>query len=757
MMEHFGKLLTQGLKSIAALEKLDLTDLQNELGKEIGVSVWTLYKWRKGTSVPNDDRTIAILARVCVRRGRLDRQWLTDFLHKTIYSDKHALTEELFPNNPSISARQNLPRRQHHRLIGRDRELSEIRNFLSLHHRVGVVCISGSGGVGKTALALEVAHLCYENNQASEEWFEAIVWVTAKQTELLPAGRIHRHPTFTDLDSIYRAIAELMDIPAIFRTATQPEKNIIVMRLLAEKRILLMLDNLEDVDASELMIFLRDLPAPSKAVVTTRHRIDVAVPIYLHSLDETTARELVRMESGRHNLEISEEHVQILLHRTGGLPLAIVRTIARMAWRGSNVATELQHLDDPNNEIYDFCFGKTIALIQPGDAFRLFMSLAIFAADASRKALGFVSGFADDALTRDEGLSDLEVLSLCQKNQDCFGIEPLTRTQALQELHAHPNFEAEARERWVRWYLTFTARYGGRDGLEMHLRYDYLEDDWNNVLAVLNWCINQGRYADLLVLWNNVRDFTHIYGFWADRLNLLDWLVVEANNRLDYSTVVQAMYDRAFTLTLTGPTTRLEEADALLQRCWTLRQYAPLALQARVAALTASLYIKYEKYPEAHQWLDTGEDLLRISELEPIELARERTSLLYDRGENWLLMGEYGKAQETFQEMHEQGKISGWQRSIAYAQNWLAYTAIFQKNAEVSRQYVENGWPIASRIKEKRLTAYFKRTFAYYYREIANLSEALKWAEDALDTFERLGMPPDTREMQEFIDHLKAC
>ncbi|HEX2618849.1 MAG TPA: hypothetical protein VHL11_01845, partial [Phototrophicaceae bacterium] len=466
--------------------------------------------------------------------------------------------------------------------------------------------------------------------------------------------------------------------------------------------------------------------------------------------------ELVRMESEGHNLVMREDHVQTLLHRTGGLPLAIIRTIARMAWRGSSVETELQHLEDPDNEIYDFCFSKTIALIQPGDGFLLFMSLAIFAADVSREALGFVAGFGSDVLTRDEGLSDLEVLSLCHKNQDCFGIEPLTRTQALRELGAHPNFKAEACERWVKWYLNFTARYGGRDGLEMHLRYDYLEQDWNNVLAVLNWCINQGRYDDLLILWNNVRDFTHIYGFWADRLNLLDWLVVEANNRLDYPTVVQTMYDRAFTLTLTGPTTRLEEADALLQRCWTLRHYAPPALQARVAALTASLYIKYRKLIEAHQWLDTGEAILRASKLEPIELARERTSLLYDRGENWLLMGEYTKAQETFEDMLEQGKTSGWQRSIAYAENWLAYTALFQKNADVSKQYMEHGWTVASRIKEKRLTAYFKRTFAYYYYEIAQQKEAFRWAEDALDTFERLGMLPDTREMQEFIERLKV-
>src|SRR5688572_24324222 len=96
-MEYFGKLLTQGLKSIAALEKLDLTDLQNELGREIGVSVWTIYKWRKGTSIPNDDRTITLLARACIGRGRMDKQWLSDFLRNTIYSNKQALIDELFP------------------------------------------------------------------------------------------------------------------------------------------------------------------------------------------------------------------------------------------------------------------------------------------------------------------------------------------------------------------------------------------------------------------------------------------------------------------------------------------------------------------------------------------------------------------------------------------------------------------------------------------------------------------------------------
>jgi tetratricopeptide (TPR) repeat protein len=757
-MEHFGKLLTQGLKSIAALEKVELTDLQHELGKEIGISVWTLYKWRKGTSIPGDDRTIALLARACVQRGRMDRQWLTDYLRGTIYSDKQTLMDELHPNAAVPQVIHNLPRRQHNRLIGRDQELAEIENFLSLRHRVGVVCISGGGGVGKTALALEIAHSCYEYGAElpPEERFDAVIWVTAKNVELLPGGQVQRQPTFTDLDGIYRAMADLLDIPVIFRTATQAEKNIIVTRLLAEKRILLMLDNLEDVDDQELMIFLRDLPAPSKAIVTTRHRIDVAAPVYLHSLDEATAHELVAMECERHHLAIADDQIKTLLHRTGGLPLAIIRTIGRMAWRGSNVETEIRHLDDPNNEIYDFCFSKTVALIQPGDAYWLFLSLAIFAADTSREALAFVSGFGEDRLRADEGLSDLEVLSLCHKNADRFGLEPLTRTQAMAELRRHPDFEAAARERWVKWYLNFTTRQGGRDGLEMHLRYDSLEDNWNNILAVMHWCIDQGRYDDLITFWNNVRDFTHIYSFWADRLSLLDWMIVEVDNRRDYAAVVQLMYDRAFTLTLTGPSTRLEEADSLLQRCWTLRQYSPLALQARVTALMASLCIKQGKHEQAHQWLDTGEGLLRNSGLEPIELARERASLLFDRGENWLTMGDYAQAQKVFEEMLEQAEISGWQRSIVHAQNWLAYTALMQKNPDATKNYLWQGWPVASRIKERRLSTYFKRTFAYYYQQVGNTEEALKWAEDALDSFERLGMPPDIRGMQELIEQLRA-
>ena len=757
MSNEFGDLLTQGLKSIAALEKKDLTVLQQELGHDIGVSVWTIYKWRKGASIPTDDRTIRLLASACVHRGRMDHNWLVQFLKPVTYNVTPALIDELCPDaSARTSITHNLPRRQHRKLIGREKELEALKAFLSPRHRVGVVCISGGGGVGKTALALEIAHHYYEENPnlPPDERFDAIVWVTAKNLELLPTGPVRRQPTFTDLDGVYRAIAELLDIPAIFRTATQAEKNIITTRLLTEKRVLLMFDNLEDVDDQEFMVFLRDLPAPSKAIITTRHRIDVAVPVHLHALDHAQACELVLLECERSGLQMTETQVGQLLQRTGGLPLAIIRTIGRMAWRGSSIETELVQLSDPDNDTYDFCFGKTIALIRPGDAYDLFLTLAIFAARARREALGFTAGFEDNVARRDEALSDLEVLSLCTREKDRFDLEPMTRTHALAALRSAPDFERQARGRWVQWYLQFAQFYGGIDWQEWHTRYDVLEEEWGNLLAVAQWCMGERCYADVMQLWQHVRDFTHIYGYWSDRLNLLDWIITEAESRRAWEALVEALSDQGFTLTLTGSPARLTGAETLLQRAWSLRHHASAAKQARTAALIGSLYARQQKFTEAHHWLDISENLLLTANLDPMLRARELTSTLFDRGETWLMMGDYGSAERVFREMLTQAQVCGWQRGLLYGQNWLAYTIILQGDLTLAEQLLFHGWPAALRNKEKRLIALYRRSFVYLYQKRNDPAEAYTWAAEALDNFERLGMSAEIGELQRVLEDL---
>jgi len=589
-VREFGDLLTQGLRSIAARENKALLALEDELGYEIGVTRHAIEKWRQG-NVPPDSKTVGLLAHACIRRGGMDRQWLLRFLTQARFPDKEALAAELFPEEGEIAlpaVRHNLPRRPYERFIGREKELAELRRFLAPRHRVGVVSISGVAGVGKTALALEVAHRFHEEfaSLPSDERFEAIVWVTAKRIELLPTGPVARRPTFTDLDGLYRALAEVLDRPAITRATNREEQGIIVARILTEHRVLLVLDNLEDVDDSALMVFLRDLPAPGKAIVTTRHRIDVAVPLHLRALNEAEAQKLIHSECQRHHLTLTEEQSEKLLRRTGGLPLAIVRTIGRTAWRGSSVEAELRQLGDPTSDIYDFCFEKSIALIRGKDAHRLFMALSLFATDADREALGHVAGFEKDILSRDEGLSDLEVLSLVNKDKGRFSLEPLTKIRAQFDLNTNPGFEHNARGRWITWYQALAVQAGDP------VNYSTLQLEADNLLGVTMWLIEQNQIADAAWFFRQTRHFFFGEGHWQSLLDLSEKVASWAEIEGDPETLAAA-----------------------------LRTFVRVARERRT-------------FKQGEDWLDRvqiaairlGDDLLQAE----IELARGR--LLYSKG-----------------------------------------------------------------------------------------------------------------------------
>ena len=68
-----------------------------------------------------------------------------------------------------------------------------------------------------------------------------------------------------------------------------------------------------------------------------------------------------------------------------------------------------------------------------------------------------------------------------------YSMLPLTREYALAELKAHPDFEREARDRWIGWYLSFSQRYAGQDAKEWQ-QFDGL-GEWHNLQAVIEWCI----------------------------------------------------------------------------------------------------------------------------------------------------------------------------------------------------------------------------------------------------------------------------
>ncbi|KAB8318617.1 ATP-binding protein [Tolypothrix campylonemoides VB511288] len=356
----------------------------------------------------------------------------------------------------SSKVRHNLPQPDYGQFIGREAELAKVTRQMRPypHCQHSLVTIDGIGGIGKSALALEVAHRFLHgfDSLVPEERFAAIIWTSAKRNTLKPdKGIVERRQVLRTLEDICQIIALTLGIEDQLRSQTE-NKLEFVCRALTQQTTLLIVDNLETVDDEAMIEFLQELPAPTKAIVTTRHRIDVAYPVRLQGMPWEDAKVLIEQECQKKEVTLNDEHKHKLFDRTGGVPLAIVWSVAQMGF-GYPVDTVLARLGSPKSDIARFCFEETVAQIRGNDAYKLLLALALCISDASREELGFVAGFGEDEMSRDDGLVQLEKLSLVNKQGDKFSMLPLTKEYAKLELEA-ADFTTEAVHRLIDYYVS---------------------------------------------------------------------------------------------------------------------------------------------------------------------------------------------------------------------------------------------------------------------------------------------------------------
>ncbi|MCB0050735.1 MAG: hypothetical protein KDE24_14470, partial [Caldilinea sp.] len=76
----FAALLTAAIQQIKRREGKPVRVIQDELGYALGKAGGSMVEfWRKG-NLPARHADVELLARLLVRRGRLDRAWLEAFL-----------------------------------------------------------------------------------------------------------------------------------------------------------------------------------------------------------------------------------------------------------------------------------------------------------------------------------------------------------------------------------------------------------------------------------------------------------------------------------------------------------------------------------------------------------------------------------------------------------------------------------------------------------------------------------------------------
>ncbi len=420
----------------------------------------------------------------------------------------------------------NLPQPDYATFIGRESELEEIHNLLSPQHRSWVITIDGIGGIGKSTLALEIAD-SYRHNYLqfpSERRFDAIIWTTAKQTILTGEGIITRSQSLRTLSDISTTIAVTLQREDIIRAPIDKQDNLI-RQALTQQRTLLIIDNLETVDDEQVLTFIREVPAPTKIIVTTRHRIDVAYPIRLMAMPENDSLQLIADTARLKGVQLSTDESHRLYQRTGGVPLAIVWSVAQMGF-GYDVESVLTRLGQPTSDIAKFCFNVAVESVKGKPAYRLLLGLSLFVTDASREALGQVAGLSE--LDRDDGLVTLEKLSLINKFEGRFNLLPLTKGFMNAYFEGKPDIKESMKLAFIRYFQDFCRKFGGKQW-RLYLN---LDADVKNIQLALEWAYQLKMWKEIGDFVNNLVEFLDRRGLWNELVEYSE-IAIEAGKQIN--------------------------------------------------------------------------------------------------------------------------------------------------------------------------------------------------------------------------------
>jgi LuxR family glucitol operon transcriptional activator len=536
----------------------------------------------------------------------------------------------------------NLPQRSYTRFVGRQAELKRLTQLLLPHPRSRhfVVTLDGIGGVGKSALALELAYRYRDSyaTLAADERFEAIVWVSAKRTLLTAGGIQQRAQSFNTLADLYREIATVLEQPAILQADLEGRRGL-VDRALTAQRALLIVDNLETVDDEELLSFLREIPDPTKVIVTTRHRIDIAYTIRLNGMPAPDAQALMLVEAARKNVELPDPITGDLYRRTGGLPLAIVWSIGLISL-GHSIESVLRRLGSGHSDIARFCFAESVARIRERDAYRLLMALALFESHVSRAMLGEVAGLGADVIGRDDGLAELLQLSLIEQKGERFFLLPLTQSYALDELATQPELEQGLREAWIACLVELARPYGNLRWRWHNLRY--LQEEGVHLVTLAAWCQQHTRLDILLQILPALSSYYDLAGQWSDRLRI-------GQIGLEYADLVNDQQSRLFIRTrilswILSQQGDHKEADRYLSDAFNIAQQTDDVLwQCEILILTSQTL---RRQKELEQALKVCQQALQLV-AEP-QYSYERASIEYELGKIARDQGDWNTAQAHF-------------------------------------------------------------------------------------------------------------
>lgn len=658
-----------------------------------------------------------------------------------------------------LSAPNNLPRQSS--CFGREKEIEKALRALGPKDRSWGVLVDGIGGIGKTTVAIETAY-----RARARSLFESFVFVSAKQRILDPDGVHDIDAKAKTLEEFLNETAHILRQPGIAKLEGLKKRSGLLEEL-RRRPTLLIYDNLETLpkpEQLELSEFLRELPAGSKAIVTSRKRGgDGSVWIRLERLEFEAARAIIEEEMARDPQlnkklrKVSKARWEELYDATAGSPLALVYVLGLMRVRTTLTFEGALMLlrGNRNPDLHNFIFQEARHDLSRNDE-AILSTLSFFVGPATTEACAEISNLSINTVetTLDRLCRSALVDALISEER--YALHPLTRSFIRTEFLSDEKIYGRDGVAFARYWLRFAQQFGGSNK-DSYKTYPLLETEWSNLQSAteLLWQIftHEKRFVkdDVLGLYaefeGSLGQFLSFSGRWDERLTI-NLRIYDAMKLLNkWSSAGAAAYHVAWIYTARG---KLEEASHWANRSLEAGvQGGTRVDRATGMRMVAVVTERRGDHARAENLLREALTILRNSRSDDVAKVLAELGTIQKRRR------DYAAAERSFAEALSLAKRADAKEQEASYACSLALVMLSRRHLGEARKLIEASLPLAREVGRRDLIAASQFALAKL-NEVEGLPQlALPLAVDAVSIFERLGDARCT-DAKKYVEHLNT-
>ncbi len=445
--------------------------------------------WQKGTRIPRDRNLLLIILRIFVERGGIAtlkeaNSFLASAHQGYITESELASFDQLLHEGAPFQ----VPREIQH-FSGREQYITDITKKI----RTGKhAFIYGSAGMGKTSLAIKIAH------KLREDFPDGVLWYrldTTKPEDILA--------------SIAYAYGQ-----DISRVTNSYNRASLVRSLLADKRVLLIFDNAERTSDLGLLLPSGNM---NGIVVTSQHEElgdnYSLEKLPLQQFNKTESFELFERILGKLYVSKHTHNLDELAALVGHLPLALT-LMAKQLLHKNNLSTLLLQLKKQELELGALQYGEKNLYSSLEFSYKtlskqereVFVSLGIFdGEDFSVDAVAYIHQQPRKGIEKAfNALISSSLLEYSKKGR--YRLHPVIKMFA-QGIQTKPDIYSMA----IRYYKFFLTKLEKRDRY-----YFFIQPEAKNIASLLEKSYDLGYYSDVIVVAINFLHFLWDTGSWHD-------------------------------------------------------------------------------------------------------------------------------------------------------------------------------------------------------------------------------------------------